>query len=463
MRCRKVRQRLTEAGGNIEKCLQDKDLKEHLDHCTECKSYLQTRLMVQRDLETLRADDLKDSISFPELKATVNRKAADDRSRLKEMNIMKILSYPFLKRPRLGITIALGIIVLTFITLVPLKLQQTIGYEVAFAGVDENLVVDQQKAEKFLTKLGLDSAELEVSDCEKTCKVQVYNLKSEDEVELVITAFDEMGNSKLETVQKIKGKENITLAKHFKNVIWINDNPDGTKHEIKTDKIVLTAMGETDGDSATFNIWIAKDSDAVDISGHEIIFLDSSQTAHQVILDKSGNQSGIKYFEVTASDDPEGERIMIFHDEDGVVHELDLSDPNLEQKIKDLGLNIQIYNEGEEPEEVTEFMESGIYPSQKQGSAVPDQYELKQNYPNPFNPTTDIRFAIPKSGHVTLEVYNIQGRLVRSLIDRELSAGEHIVQWDSTDDNGNAVASGTYLYRLTTDEYIDSKKMTLVK
>nr|NIV12162.1 T9SS type A sorting domain-containing protein [Fodinibius sp.] len=364
---------------------------------------------------------------------------------------------------RLGITIALGIIVLAFITLIPFKIQETVGYEVAFAGVDENLVVDQQKAQMFLTQLGLDSAELEVSDCDKTCKVHVYNLKSEGEVELVITAFDEMGNSKLETVQKIKGEDNITLANHFKNVIWINDDPDGTKHEIKANKIVLTAMGETDSDSATFNIWIAKDSDSVDLSEHEIIFLDSNQYAHQVILEKSGDDSGIKYFEVTASDDPDGEKIMIFHDEDGVVHELDLNDPNLQQKIQELGLNIEIYNEGEEPEEVTEFLESGIYPSQKQESAVPDQYELKQNYPNPFNPTTDIRFAIPKPGHVKLEVYNIQGRLVRTLIDRELSAGEHIVQWDSTDDNGNIVASGTYLYRLTADDYIESKKMTLVK
>ncbi len=376
---------------------------------------------------------------------------------------MRILSYPFLKRPRMGITIALGIIVLAFITLIPFKIQETVGYEVAFAGVDENLVVDQQKAQMFLTQLGLDSAELEVSDCDKTCKVHVYNLKSEGEVELVITAFDEMGNSKLETVQKIKGEDNITLANHFKNVIWINDDPDGTKHEIKANKIVLTAMGETDSDSATFNIWIAKDSDSVDLSEHEIIFLDSNQYAHQVILEKSGDDSGIKYFEVTASDDPDGEKIMIFHDEDGVVHELDLNDPNLQQKIQELGLNIEIYNEGEEPEEVTEFLESGIYPSQKQESAVPDQYELKQNYPNPFNPTTDIRFAIPKPGHVKLEVYNIQGRLVRTLIDRELSAGEHIVQWDSTDDNGNIVASGTYLYRLTADDYIESKKMTLVK
>lgn len=95
---------------------------------------------------------------------------------------------------------------------------------------------------------------------------------------------------------------------------------------------------------------------------------------------------------------------------------------------------------------------------------VPSNFELSQNYPNPFNPTTNIRFAIPQEGKVRLEVYDIQGQLVNSLIDSEvMNAGSYQVDWNGKDNTGTRVSSGIYFARLTTANFMKTIKMNLVK
>ncbi len=94
---------------------------------------------------------------------------------------------------------------------------------------------------------------------------------------------------------------------------------------------------------------------------------------------------------------------------------------------------------------------------------APSAYVLGQNYPNPFNPSTSIRFGIPTSGNVSLVIYNLVGQPIRTLTSGYRQAGFHTVQWDGKDDGGKMVASGVYLYRLVTDQYIASKKMVLAR
>ncbi|MEZ5357593.1 MAG: T9SS type A sorting domain-containing protein [Candidatus Zixiibacteriota bacterium] len=94
---------------------------------------------------------------------------------------------------------------------------------------------------------------------------------------------------------------------------------------------------------------------------------------------------------------------------------------------------------------------------------LPLTYSLGQNYPNPFNPATTIRFSIAKRGHVSLTVYNILGQIVRTLADQDYDAGEHDVSWNGRDASGQTVASGIYLYRLESEELIETKKMVLLK
>jgi archaellum component FlaG (FlaF/FlaG flagellin family) len=88
---------------------------------------------------------------------------------------------------------------------------------------------------------------------------------------------------------------------------------------------------------------------------------------------------------------------------------------------------------------------------------------LAANYPNPFNPTTTISFDLAVSGHVSIDVFNIRGQKVTTLVNDEFNAGPHTVNWNGVDSNGRSVSSGIYFYRMTTDDFTSTRKMILMK
>jgi hypothetical protein len=100
---------------------------------------------------------------------------------------------------------------------------------------------------------------------------------------------------------------------------------------------------------------------------------------------------------------------------------------------------------------------------QAKAAVIPEQFELFQNYPNPFNPTTRIEFSLPQPGRVRLDVYNIAGQVVQTLIDGQQDAGFHGVVWDGRDGDGHPVASGIYFYRIQTADLTATRKMALLK
>jgi predicted outer membrane repeat protein len=94
---------------------------------------------------------------------------------------------------------------------------------------------------------------------------------------------------------------------------------------------------------------------------------------------------------------------------------------------------------------------------------LPGELKLHANYPNPFNPVTTLSYDLPVASNVCLEIYNITGQLVTTLADGWQEAGRHQVTWNSTDENGQPVASGIYFYQLKTADFVQSKKMILLK
>ncbi len=94
---------------------------------------------------------------------------------------------------------------------------------------------------------------------------------------------------------------------------------------------------------------------------------------------------------------------------------------------------------------------------------IPKKFAVYQNFPNPFNPTTTIRFELPKPEHVRIEIYNVLGQKIRTLLDKPVEAGYHAIQWDSRNDNGVPVSSGIYYYRITAGQHVAVKKMALLK
>jgi len=98
-----------------------------------------------------------------------------------------------------------------------------------------------------------------------------------------------------------------------------------------------------------------------------------------------------------------------------------------------------------------------------EGEGVPVEFALHENYPNPFNPTTALRFDLPEVSDVTLTIYNMLGQKVRTFDYQNTSAGYHSVKWNATNDYGDPVGAGVYLYQLQTKDFVKTRKMVLLK
>lgn len=94
---------------------------------------------------------------------------------------------------------------------------------------------------------------------------------------------------------------------------------------------------------------------------------------------------------------------------------------------------------------------------------LPSSYVLGQNYPNPFNPVTQIEYFVPRDGHIKLEVFNVLGQKIQTLVNQEQTRGTHEVTWDGTNDQGVFVSNGIYFYRFTADDFEQTNQMILLK
>ena len=98
-----------------------------------------------------------------------------------------------------------------------------------------------------------------------------------------------------------------------------------------------------------------------------------------------------------------------------------------------------------------------------ESETMPEGYALAQNYPNPFNPSTSIAFSVKETGVVQLTIYNLHGQEVRALINGQMNAGFHSVNWDGKDERSQLVPSGVYLYKLRVNGFAQTRKMTFMK
>ena len=115
------------------------------------------------------------------------------------------------------------------------------------------------------------------------------------------------------------------------------------------------------------------------------------------------------------------------------------------------------------PKDATLAVQSPVAVVPTDNAMLPAGFDLSQNYPNPFNPSTVIEFSVPERSQVTIDVLNIIGQHVVTLVDRQLAPGTYRTTWDSRDAFGNAVASGIYFYRLRAGDAAMTRKMVLLR
>jgi subtilisin family serine protease len=128
-----------------------------------------------------------------------------------------------------------------------------------------------------------------------------------------------------------------------------------------------------------------------------------------------------------------------------IIHDIQNSDT----------LNIYLYGNSLPP--------SGI----EETNGIPKEFKISQNYPNPFNPTTKIYFQLPITSQIRLDIYNILGKKIKTLLDQTIKAGYHEVLWDGTNDTNTKISSGIYIYKFTAinnqQQFNSKKKMLLIK
>ncbi len=114
--------------------------------------------------------------------------------------------------------------------------------------------------------------------------------------------------------------------------------------------------------------------------------------------------------------------------------------------------------DGQDLPEANQMLSDDTVSSQNTDNVTPEGYALEANYPNPFNPSTKISFTIPKADHVSVVVYDMLGKEISTLIDSDLGAGTHTVTFDA-----KTLASGTYIYRIRSGEFVQERTMQLIK
>ena len=127
-----------------------------------------------------------------------------------------------------------------------------------------------------------------------------------------------------------------------------------------------------------------------------------------------------------------------------------------------VGVQVRLFDSADKHRSVGTTTDAAGHFALSAGTVLPAGFALGQNYPNPFNPSTIIPYQLPSSDHVRLEVFNMLGQRLATLVDAERSAGAYTAQWDGTDATGRAVGAGVYIYRLSGNGATVTRRMVLV-
>jgi hypothetical protein len=493
MRCREARLRLDAFRWKPDGLAEDQELLEHLKHCPACARQAQAARELRQAFSALAAEKADDAITWSEQIRRVEAQVAlRAPTHHKEYSIMSALKESFRKRPRLGIGLAAALAILLAATLIPMKFDQTVGFEVAVAGVSPDLAFDTGRINDLLSRLGVQNATVDVTGCEQTCNLKIASLTSPEDAEMVKVAFEELSkgaNMKQIVIELNTVTEEVSTSAlgHVTKTFIVKsfDNPDEYNFEVQ--ELVSDKLKDVDCNMFFFcdstvdgmqQITITGVGDCGDMqwtdagSGDVNFSSDDFQW-----VDEDGNVTQKKMMIVgTADGDFSGCMIQPSQIVDGHLTAeartaLEAQGFTVEESVdNDGGTVVRLSRTVGGDEQVVELKLSSIEEGQVdeaakdvEESSLPDGYSLSQNYPNPFNPTTQFDFSLPSTEHVTVEIYNINGQKVRTLVDQTYGPGTYTIEWDATSDNGQPVASGVYLYRFTAGDVTQTRKMSFVK
>jgi len=481
MHCNEAERRLsrTEAVGGSTR--DDAELQNHLVSCASCARQAKALELLGRAFADLGAQDTGAIPAWARVKRDIESGATAAHRQPGRIAIaMEKIFNPLSGHTGRRIGFAAAALVLAFVTLIPFHYQRTVGYEVAFAGVDKDLAMDQGKLELLLSKLGLGGATVDLAACEATCSLVVSNLKSKDDCRMLVYAMKGLGDVQVvsDGSPLCEPASGSLMELAGQRVFFVSEGSDPTDVEQR----VVECLGADFPEG--MNIWVTRCDSMMSVTvqtpdgglpgewhtagtglctlmvalGDSVCTAGRTDARCMMICNPDGQSAG------AGLDALKSAGIEIMDLKDGL-------DAETRARLEALGYDVEV-SEGEgtraikvvkrdEAKATATSDEAGAEAAK--GAVVPEGYALDQNYPNPFNPSTTIRFALPQSERVKVEVINMLGQRIRTLVDETMSAGVHELQWDATSDDGKRVPSGTYMYRIAAGEFSSSRTMTLLK
>ncbi len=424
MRCHEARKRLTQLVSARSVMDVDDELREHLKTCSLCAGQYRAALDLRSSLEQASQSDDTETVSLAALRTRIEAQVTSASPEAERMNVMaRVVSQ--MKRPRYGLPAAALVAAVLLAVILPLRFGNPVEYEVAFANVDPALAQDGTTLRMILSEIEMPDADVTVGSCEEDCKLTISSIKSEEELGKLIVVFEKSANATVVSANEVRYDDGVRL--YFSVT---EDQLEQFREQFRYINIRISTQLRHVNDAAQSALSTAEQ--------YEKQFQGSV-----VVLDKSDSEYFVKSYEPGS----DALWVRIVMPGGGIVHNFRTDDGSAETFLEGYGIDPSFLRD----EGAAEAIAKGT-------GDMPEEFSLGQNYPNPFNPTTDIQFTLPHATHVKLEVFNVKGQRVSTLVDRQMGAGMHTVTFD-----GGQLASGTYLYRLQAGDKVETKKMSLVK
>ena len=266
-------------------------------------------------------------------------------------------------------------------------------------------------------------------------------IASVSEDTLALSIADNWNGSSILMVVVSDGSETDTTSFEL-TVNAVNDTP--SSFALNEQDSVYITMANFDSDSIVFTWDESADVDDDELTYHftaELIINDQLKTEYDTTL--TANEMKIDYQSVF--DEIYAAQSMLA----GIEWDVSVSDGVEEVMAENGPLTVGI-NASDAVLSINEEL-------------LPEKFALHQNYPNPFNPITTLRYDLPEQGFVTITIYDMLGRQVKTLVNTTQEAGFKSVIWNATNDYGKPVSAGVYLYKIQAGEFVQTRKMVLLK
>lgn len=302
------------------------------------------------------------------------------------------------------------------------------------------------------------NGELELPGIEFRSATGFIELPADTDLDITVTPSGATpGEGKTtEKVQFSANESYYVVASGVLNPSMFASNPDGVDTEFFLDVIPGASLTAAEGDFDFLLYHGSPDAGAVDITARDVTTLATniaytgyssdylSVPASNYIIDLFNTGDEAPFISLDAD-------VSAFGGQTAIIFASGFVNPDDNESGPEFGVFVALQD--------GRVIELGIATSsERMANAFPEQFKLDQNYPNPFNPNTTISYSLPRSSQVTIAVFDITGKQVAVLVNTEQSAGSYAVNFDAS-----SLSSGVYMYRIQTNSFVQTRKMTLLK